>query len=237
MKNKQRFRISLLLMVAVALLMTGCFSGKQAGSVEQSGFLGADYKLLKPGGPNQALEQYVNTNVNFASYHKILLEPVTILRPADDKEAVSEDVQTVANNFYSQLVQELSKQNEMVKEPGPNTIRVQVALTSVKPGSATGQVITSILPIGIVVSLGQHFVGAKPSFSGDVSVEARATDSQSGELLAAGVDRRIADKSLAAAMHTWDELTEVTEVWSKMFAFRLCTEQGRTDCVSPFPEK
>jgi Protein of unknown function (DUF3313) len=237
MKNKQVFSISAVLMMAVALLMTGCFSGKQAGSVKFSGFLDPNYDLLKKGGPGQAQYQYVKPDVNYAAYNKILLEPVVILRPADAKGAVPEDVQTVANNFYSQIVTELSKQDEMVKEAGPNTIRVQVALTEVSPGSPTGQVITSIVPYGIALSAVQHFVGAKPAFSGELSVEVKATDSQSGELLAAGVDRRIADKSLKAAMHTWEELTKVTEIWSKMFAFRLCTIQGRMDCVSPFPEK
>jgi len=234
---KQRVRISLVLLGLAALVMAGCFSSKRAESVKFSGFLDPDYKLLQKGGPGQALYQYVNPNVNLASYHKILLDPVTILRPADAKGEVSKDLQTVANNFYSQLVQELSKQNEMVREPGPNTIRAQVALTEVKSGSGAMQAITTIIPVGLVVSIATNFVTGKPPFSGEVSVEMRATDSQSGELLAAGVDRRIADKSLKTAIGTWDALTKVTETWSKMFAFRLCKEQGRNDCVSPFPAK
>ena len=167
MKNKQGFRISAVLIVAVALLMTGCYSGKQAGSVKFSGFLDLDYKLLQKGGPGQALYQMSTRNANIASYHKILLDPVTILRPADAKGEVSKDLQTVANNFYSQLVQELSKQNEMVKEPGPNTLRAQVALTEVKSGSGVMQVATSIIPIGIAVSVAQNFITGKPSFSGE----------------------------------------------------------------------
>jgi hypothetical protein len=88
MKNKQGFIISVVLMVAASLMMTGCFAGKQAESVKYSGFLEPDYKLLKKGGdPHEALYSYVKPGANIASYNKILLDPVQLLRPADAKGA------------------------------------------------------------------------------------------------------------------------------------------------------
>ncbi|HUI68663.1 MAG TPA: hypothetical protein VL087_10720 [Nitrospirota bacterium] len=52
---------------------------------------------------------------------------------------------------------------------------------------------------------------------------------------AAGVDMRIADKSLATSIGIWETITKVTEIWSKTFAFGLCQDRGATDCISPFP--
>jgi Protein of unknown function (DUF3313) len=119
----------------------------------------------------------------------------------------------------------------MVKEPGPNTLRIQVALTGVSEGAGTEQFLTSIIPVGFAVSLVQDFATKKPSFAGDMSVESRVTDASTGELIAAAVDRRIAAKSIATAFSTWKQLTEITETWAEMFAYRLCMEQGGTDCV------
>jgi len=233
MKKKISMSIGVVLLTAATLFVTACFSGKQAGSVKFSGFLNGYYDKLEKGGPGQALYSYVKPGANVASYTKILLDPVTILRPADEKGAVPEDEQKVANNFYSQLVTNLSKDYEMVKEPGPNTLRVQVALTDVSSGSGAMQAITSVVPIGIAISVAQAMVGAKPAFSGEVSVETEVTDAKSGELLGAGVDRRIANKSLATSVNTWGALTKVTETWSEMFAYRLCMERQGTDCVKP----
>lgn len=237
MNSKHRITFGVVLLAMTSLVVTGCFSGKQAGGVKFSGFLGQDYAKLQRGGPDQALYSYAKPGGDRISYTKILLEPVTVLVPAEEKGVVTEDMQKVANNFHFQLVKELSKGWEMVSEPKPNTLRLQVALTNISAGSGAMQAVTSVLPIGIAMSSLQSMVGGKPSFAGEVSVEAKVTDASTGELLGAGVDRRIADKSLKSSMDTWAALSDVTETWSKMFAYRLCKERGRTNCVSPFPGK
>ena len=220
-----------LVVVSAALLMTGCyFTGKRAPSVEFSGWMGDDvHRLLQKGGPNQALYTYAKPGVNSAWYTKMLLDPVVVYNPA--KENPTEDVQKSANNFYSILVKTLSKDYQMVKEPGPNTVRVKVAITNISPGSGTAQTITSVLPIGAAVALVSDWISGKPAGSGEISVEVILTDARTNELLGAGVDRRIADKSLRTAMDTWNAVTKVQEIWAKMFAYRLCKARGGKDCV------
>ncbi len=58
-----------------------------------------------------------------------------------------------------------------------------------------------------------------------MGAEAEVTDANTGELLAAGVDKRTAGKSLITAADTWGALNNVTDHWSKMFAYRLCKER------------
>jgi hypothetical protein len=226
-----------ILMVVVTVLMTACYASRRAKDVKFSGFLSqGEYRLLTKATKtekDQALYTYVKPNLNLVLYKKVLLDPVQVMRPADQTGVVSEDVQKVVNNFYIQLTRELSKDYDMAKEPGPDTLRVQVALTRVDPGSGTMQVITSVVPFGIGADVAQDFVTGKPSFAGDISVEARVTDARSGELLAAGVDRRIAEKNIVAAMDTWNGVTKVTEIWSKIFAYRLCKTRGAENCVAP----
>lgn len=61
----------------------------------------------------------------------------------------------------------------------------------------------------------------------------KVTDATTGKLLIAGVDRRIADKSLKTAMDTWAAVSNVTAIWSKLLRYRLCKERGATNCVWP----
>lgn len=232
MKNKQGVIISVVLLVAASLLMTGCFAGKRASSAKFSGWMTKDeYKLLKQNkGKDKPLYGYVKPDVNFAWYTKMLLDPVVVYRP--EKGGVPpEDAQKAANNFYSLLVKTLSKDYEMVTEPGPQTLRVQVAFTSVSEGSGTMQAITSIIPIGIGASYVTDWVTGKPAFSGEASIEGKMSDARTGELLGAVVDRRIADKNLETSINTWDAFHKVLEIWSNIFAYRLCELRGAKDCV------
>lgn len=225
------FMYVMLVSAAAMLLTTGCyFTGKRARSVEFSGWMNDDvYSLLQKGESQQALYSYATPGVDSAWYTKMLLDPVIIY--GADEQAAQEDLQKVANNFYSILVKTLSKDYEMVKEPGPKTVRVQVAITNISPGSGTMQTITSVIPIGMGVGLATNWISGKPVYAGDVSVEVILHDARTGKLLGAGVDRRIADKSLKTAMNTWDAVTKVQEIWAKMFAYRLCKARHGKDCI------
>ena len=60
------------------MLLAGCAASQQARDVQQSGFLGRDYERLRPGEEGEALLVYRNPEVDWTSYHKIKLDPVTI---------------------------------------------------------------------------------------------------------------------------------------------------------------
>jgi len=121
----------------------------------------------------------------------------------------------VANNFYFLLKKELSKDYEMVQEPGPRTLRIQVALTDVEASWAAVDTVTSVLPTTIVLSAGQEFITGKPSFVGEVSTEFKVTDARTGQLLAAGVDRRVGGNEIEASVDDWDDVNRIIEIWSK----------------------
>ena len=72
-----------------------------------------------------------------------------------------------------------------------------------------------------------------PSFVGEVSAEAKMTDAQTGQLLAAGVDRRVGGNEIEASVDNWDDVNKIIEIWSKLIRFRLCKLRGREDCLNP----
>jgi hypothetical protein len=223
------------IVMAAVFLVSGCARTKQARSAKtHSGFLG-DYSMLEKGEKGEAMMAYINPDADWPSYSKILLDPVDILSRAEEQanSTPQEDYQMLANNFYSLLYKEFSKDYEMVKEPGPRTLRFQVALTDVEKSWAVTNTITSVIPVGIVISAGKNFATGKPSFVGEVSVEAKILDARTGQLLAMGLDRRVGSGSIRASVDNWDDANKILEVWSKMMRFRLCKHRGDKDCTRP----
>ena len=88
------FRQCMFLIVA-AIILAGCGATSQATKLTEetqaqiskkgssTGFLG-DYSMLRKGEDDEALLVYRNPNVDWKSYDKIKLDPVTIWRGGDD---------------------------------------------------------------------------------------------------------------------------------------------------------
>jgi hypothetical protein len=194
-----------------------------------------DTSILKKGGPDEALYVYRNPKADWPSYSKILLDPVVNLRQAalEEQGLPMEDIQRLANNFFVLIYKELDKDYEMVKMPGPRTIRVQVALTDLQESWATTDTVTSVIPVGMVLSAGSEFVTGKPAFVGEATIEVKATDGRTGQLLAAGIDRRVGGDAIEASVDSWDDVNKIMELWSRFFRFRLCKVRGDSDCFHP----
>ena len=121
--------------IAAATLLAGCAASQQARDVRRSGFLGDDYALLRPGKDDEALLVYRNADAPWSSYDKIKLDPVTIWAGEGSafKDFSKPDRQKLADTFYTMLVEELSKDFQMVDELGPGVLHVQLSITTRAP--------------------------------------------------------------------------------------------------------
>jgi hypothetical protein len=117
--------------------------------------------------------------------------------------------------------------------PGPRTMRIQVALTDMQESWATTNTVTSVIPVGMALSAGKEFVTGKPAFVGEATIEVKATDGRTGQLLAAGIDRRVGGDAIEASVDSWDDVNKIMELWSRFFRFRLCKLRGDSDCFHP----
>ena len=91
-KSVERLAFGILCVVAFAALVAGCsqtaapepnivqrVQGETPAPPPPSGFLGSDYSLLQPatqGSDQQAMLRYINPNVQWSNYKKVLLKPV-----------------------------------------------------------------------------------------------------------------------------------------------------------------
>ena len=196
----------MLAILGLVLVVTGCASTQEAKSVEKSGFLG-DYSLLKEGerstikegAEDQALWIYKNPAADWRKYRKVWLDPVTIWMSQKDsqlKDVSVEDRQRLSALLWSKLDEQLRKDYVMTGQAGPDVMRIQAAITEAESSNAVLDTVTSIIPQTRLLS-GMVSVGRGVSlFTGSSSIEMKVTDTETGTILVAAVDRRGGTKSL-----------------------------------------
>jgi len=226
------------------LVVTGCAATQEARSAEKSGFLG-DYSLLKEGerslvsggsAENTALWVYKNPATDWRKYRKIILDPVTVWMSGKDsqlKDVSVEDRQRLAAMLWSKLDEQLRKDYQMTSQPGPDVLRIQAAITEAGESNAILDTVTSIIPQTRLLS-GMVSMGRGVSlFTGSASVEMKITDTETGALLAAAVDRRGGTKSLRGVTDSWHDVDEAYRFWAEKLRYRACQWRGGMNCVEP----
>ena len=229
--------LRVVLLSALALLI-GCTTSqsKQARTVEKSGFLG-DYSMLSRGGEGEALLFYENPEANWPAYNKIFLAPVAYYGGRDTypKGFTRADLQKLVNRFYYILYNDLAEDYQMVDEPAPDTLRIQVALTSVGESSQTADSVSAVVPV--IVNPIRNFAGSlsgETIFAGQASIEAKITDGLTGKLLYAAVDRRVGQRSTSgSSTRRTADVEEIMWFWGDLARYRLCTLRGGEECIRP----
>ena len=217
------------------LVLSGCATSQQAGGVETRGFLG-DYSKLKPGGSDEAALIYRNPNVDWRKYDKFMIDPVKIWDMGNEslKDVPLKDRERLALMLKVRVIEALKNERfSRVKEPGPGVMRIRSAITEAQQSKPFLDSITTLLPQARLLSGAKKLAFGTNSFVGSASVEAEVTDSQTGEVLVAGVDRRAGGKTLEGSLNSWDDVEKSFKFWADRFAYRLCMAKGKKYCVPP----
>jgi len=219
---------------AVGLQLAGCVGSMQARSVDIKDSPLVSAAILEPGSADQALYRYVNRKVDIGQYGKAIVEPVLIMKDGELSNDELQDYQKLANNAYVYLTQELGKDYAVVQAPEPGTFRVQMAIIDADNSKPVRNTLSSVMPIGIGLSVVKYAATGKQSGVGEITVEMKVTDAASGELLGAALDRRVGGKTPEGIVDTWYNADEGLKYWAKRLAFVLCDMRGGgTNCVKP----
>src|SRR5574338_338959 len=220
-----RMTAGLLVFCCMALL------NGRLNAAEQSGFLG-DYSMLRPGQEGEAnliYRKYDNDHAKWASYTHILLEPVQVWK-AKDADLPDDHAEYIAKLLWSRLDEELRKDYTMTTEPGPGVLRLQAAITG-RGDNAPMKDLQTSLPSGTrLIYEKERWAPSTEAFVADVSSEMKVTDAETGELLAASVDRRVGETSATGHVDQWAEVEKIITRWAKQIRWRACLERGGTDC-------
>ncbi len=233
-------RSATIIVLSLVVFLVGCAPTKQARSVEASGFLGDLYPMMWKGGDGEALMVYRSAKVAAVprgTYTRVLLDHAEIWGPPTTEAKRQMEAQHVADLLYSLVYLSLSKDYEMVAEPGPGTLRIQAAITRADPAYVVLRAVSTIpAPMNALAlaSLLKNLGTGKPLFVGDASIEVKISDGQTGEILGAAADRRVGNKRLDAdSFDSWDDVYKTLEIWTDMTRYRLCSERGGVNCVKP----
>jgi len=209
-----------------ALVLIGTIAGcatTQQMSVKRpgaSGFLG-DTSKLTPGDKDQASLRYINPAAQWTRYNKVLLEPVTFW--GDDKTKVSAaDQQKLCDFLREALNEQLGKKFEIVNEPGPGVMRLQVAIVDAESATPVLRTVSMAIPQARLLSSLKYLATGTYPFIGGAEAEAKMTDAVSGELLGEWVDKRVGGGSIkTAAQWEWGDAENAMTEWATLAATKL----------------
>ncbi len=175
--------------------------------VEPSGYLGS-YEDFELDPASEAL-RYVVPDLDLSPYHRVIIDPVDVVL---DPEAAGRPVNpaelaALADYLRQALIVAVRDAYPVVEEPGPDVLRLRVAIT------------------------GTHL------FVGEVAIEAELLDSESGRRLIAVVDRKAGGKRLKGGNTSWGHVAKAFREWAVAFRVRLDTEHARARARARAPEQ
>jgi hypothetical protein len=210
---------------AIFAALVGCTTTTQEKvkmDAQVQGFMGDAYPLLKPGKEGQVELVYIAQGVDWKQYKGTLLEPVQFWAGSDSK--ITPDAQQMlATYLYNSLETNLGKVGvNLVDLPGPGIMRAQVAFTDVTKATPILRTVSVIVPQARVINQAQQLVTGSYGFSGSAEVALKVTDSKTGQLLAAAIDRRGGGGSIEqAAVWQWGDVQAAIDFWTQRFADRM----------------
>ena len=212
---------------AFALLaaLSGCAT-TQAAKVElphgHCAYLAPDIcSELTPGPVGGASLRYIAPNVNWSQYTKVMISPVTVWGSVK-REVSAADAQYLANYLYQALVQQIGAKFQLVDEPGPGVMKLQTALTNAEAAVPVLRTVSMLIPQARVLATLKYVATGSYPFVGSAQGEGEVTDSVTGQVLVAAIDRRIGGGSLqTAAQWQLGDAQNVMDNWAALLATRL----------------
>jgi hypothetical protein len=189
----------------------------------ESGFL-TDYSDLAVGAEGQATFVYRARELDVSGYDKILLDHVTLWRDAERgfDEIPDAELDRLVLRLFTDLWDALDEDYEMVSEPGPTVMRVAVAITDVGHAGAAMDMYSADVASTERVERTTGALGeAVRGFLVNASLEIELTDSGSDRVLAAALDRRLADRVEDGRFDDWTEVEWGFDAWAGLLATRL----------------
>ncbi|WP_319542590.1 DUF3313 domain-containing protein [uncultured Pseudodesulfovibrio sp.] len=223
----------LLLAVTISFLtLMGCGASYHAHDMKLRTVL-VNPAILQKGTGDEALYRYVNKDVDIHTYGKILLDPVMIAKDGEMDAETRENYQRLADNAYVLFSRELGKDYTLVTKAETGAMRLQMVILDADPSQPVRNVLASLTPIGMAMNLVTYSSTGEQSGVGDISMEMKASDSMTGKLMGAVVDRRVGGEHLESVVNTWSDANAGLEWWAKRTRFFLCMARSPVGCVAP----
>ena len=205
-------RMILSVVLSVVLAVSMAFA---ADDFTRSGFLGNPtiYDLLKPG--EAGGHRWLKPGVDLKKYNKFMVDSVIffLADKADYKGIDAQEMKELCDEFNKALVAAFKDKLPIVAEPGPDVARVRFAITNVQPSRPGVSAVTSIVPVGLGVSLVKKGATGGWVGSGATAAELMILDTTTNEVVAMGAIKRAAE--FDERFSKWGSAKEAFKFWSE----------------------
>jgi hypothetical protein len=216
---KKALKISLGVLLLTFLVSTA-FAKED---IPRSGFLGGPtlYKQLKPGEEGGAKLRWLNPKVDFKKYNKLMIDSVIffLADKAQYKGIDPQEMKELADEFNKQILAAVKDKWPVVSEPGPGVVRLKIAITNIEPSKPGAAAVTSVVPVGLGVSLVKKGATGGWTGSGQTGVEVAWIDTETNEVIAMAVDQRKAE--FEQRFSKWGSATDAFKFWAERIAYAL----------------
>jgi len=144
--------------------------------------------------------------------------------------------------FHQAIVKAVSDAYPVVTEPGPDVLRLRIAVTDLVPNKPKASVVSLMVPFVWLGEAGagvaQDEAGSTP-FVGEATVEIEDLDSESSKQVAAFIETRIGKKyhwtkgvatgvsDYVKAYSTWAYTEQAMDYWAQLIRERIDKAQGK----------
>jgi len=210
MMNTARIMLS----VALGVVLTASMAFA-ADDFTRSGFLGnpSVYDLLQPVEGGGA--RWLKPGVEFKKYNRFMVDSVVffLADKADYKGIDPQEMKELCDEFNKALVAAFKDKLPIVAEPGPDVARVRFAITNVQPSRPGVSAVTSVIPVGLGVSLVKKGATGGWVGSGETATELMILDTATNEIVALGATKRAAE--FDERFPKWGSAREAFKFWSE----------------------
>ena len=151
-------------------------------------------------------------------YTRVMLDEVNFYFDEESRnKAIAPDaIKELSDAFNEAFIKELSPSYPIVAEAGPDVLRIKIAIVGIEPSNRTLDSFTSVIPVGLAVSLVKQGITGAGTGVGRASMEVVFLDSQSNRIVALGKDKQIGSKlDMAAKVDEWGHAKSAFAYWAK----------------------
>jgi hypothetical protein len=210
----------------ISCASTGTQSKGATAAPQTEGFLHGYYKNLQPGPEGGAKMRWLKPGVDFGKYNKIMLDSVIFYFAGDseDKRIDAQDMKELADACNLEVVDALKGTYPIVAEPGPDVMRLRFAITDLKQSRPGLSAISSVVPIGLGISILKKGATGSWSGSGATSAELMALDSMTNDVIAVAQDDKSA--GFTERFSKWGSTEEAFKFWADRIKLFLDRAHG-----------
>jgi len=181
----------------------------------RTGFLGEYSKKLQPVPDDKTRMRWFKPGVDLTKYNKFMVDYV-VLAMAEDSEYKGingDEMKKLGDAASLAMVNAIKEKYPIVAEPAPDVMRVRAAIVGLKQSSPVLSGITTVIPVGLGISVISKGTSGSWTGSGLTRAEVLFIDSMTNEVIAAGTDEYTA--GFTERYTKWGSVEDAFKFWAE----------------------